>query len=130
MSRIHNDSSEPRGFYRARDGAIFGVCKGLSRHWDISLFWIRAIFILLTLLTGLWPMVIAYVVMALLMKPEPMLPLETDDDREFYNSYTTSREMALRRLKQTYDRLDRRIRQMEDIVTARDYDWESRLHEK
>jgi phage shock protein C len=37
--------------------------------------------------------------------------------------------MALHRLKKTYDNLDRRIRRMEDIVTAKDYDWDYRLRE-
>jgi phage shock protein C len=36
--------------------------------------------------------------------------------------------MAIRRLKRTFDNLDRRIRRIEDIVTARDYEWEQRLN--
>ena len=68
-----------------------------------------------------------YVIAALIMKPEPVLPLETEDEREFYHSYTSSRPMALNRLKKTSERLERRIRRMEDIVTAKDYEWESRL---
>ncbi len=115
--------------YRARDGVIFGVCKGLARHLDFPVFWLRIITVVACLFTAIWPILIAYVITALVMKPEPVIPFESEDDQEFYNSYVSSRTMALGRLKRTFDNLDRRIRRMEDIVTTRDYDWESRLHE-
>jgi phage shock protein C len=115
--------------YRSRTGLILGVCKGLARYFDFSVFWMRAIAVALLLFSGIWPMVIVYVVAALLMKLEPVVPLETEEEQEFYNSYTTSRSMALRRLKRIYDNLDRRIQRMESIVTAREYDWERRFNE-
>ena len=118
---------ERGGLYRARDGWIFGVCKGIANYLDFSVFWCRVIAVVVFIFSGFWPIVVLYLVAALLMKPEPVLPLQSDEDREFYHSYVSSRSMALHRLKQTFDRLERRIRRMEDIVTARDYDWESRL---
>jgi len=120
---------ERRGLYRSRSGIIFGVCKGIAEYLDFSVFWARAIVVVATLFTGIWPIPVLYVLGALLMKPEPVLPLETESDREFYNSYVSSRTMALHRLKRTFDSLDRRLRRMESIITARDYDWERRLNE-
>ena len=64
------------------------------------------------------------------MKLEPVVPFEEDSEREFYDSYVNSRSMALARLKRTYDNLERRIRRMENLVTAREYDWERRLNER
>lgn len=119
--------SEKRGLYRARDGMIFGVCKGMAEYLDFSVFWTRIIAVGVFFLSGFWPIVALYLVAALLMKPEPVLPLESDDEREFYNSYVSSRPMALNRVKQAFDRIERRIRRMEDIVTAREYDWDRRL---
>jgi phage shock protein C len=117
------------GLYRSRRGKILGVCKGLAEYFDFSVFGMRVIAVALLLFSGVWPMVIVYFVAALLMKPEPILPLETEGEQEFYNSYANSRRMALRRLKRTYDNLDRRIQRIESIVTSRDYDWERRLNE-
>jgi len=119
---------ERHGLYRSRSGLIFGVCKGIADYLDVSVFWTRVIVVVATLFTGIWPIPVLYVVAALLMKPEPVLPLETESDREFYNSYISSRTMALHRLKRTFDSLDRRLRRMESIVTAREYDWERRLN--
>lgn len=116
------------GPYRSRNGLILGVCRGLSDYMDFPVFWIRLI--ALIFLSGSGGMAIfIYFVIGILMKPEPVMPLETDEETEFYHSYTMSRSMALGRLKNTFDRLDRRIQRMEHIVTTRDYDWERRLNE-
>ena len=115
------------GLYRSRTGLIVGVCKGVAQYFDFSVFWMRAIAVVLLIVSGIWPMLLVYIVAALLMKPEPVLPLETEEEQDFYNSYTTSRSMALRRLKRIYDHLDRRIQRLESTVTTREYDWERRF---
>ena len=117
------------GLYRSRDGAILGVCKGLAEYFDFPVFWMRVIALVLLVFSGIWPLVIVYFVAALLMKPEPVLPLETAGEQEFYHSYASSHSMALQRLKRLYDTLDRRIHRIEDIVTAPEFDWERRLSE-
>jgi phage shock protein C len=115
------------GLYRSRTGLIIGVCKGVAQYFDFSVFWMRAITVALLVFSGIWPMLIVYIVAALLMKPEPVLPLATEEEQDFYNAYTTSRSMALRRLKRIFDHLDRRIQRMENTVTTREYDWERRF---
>ena len=122
----HNNRNHG-GPYRSRNGLFFGVCRGLADYFDFSAFWMRAICVAAFLLSGFFPVVIAYIMAALLMRLEPVLPLENDRDAEFYNSYSTSRPMALSRLKHTFDSLDRRIQRIESAVTARDYDWDERL---
>jgi phage shock protein C len=117
------------GPYRARDGLLLGVCKGCAQYLEFSAFWLRLIAVVLMFFTGIWPMIIVYFVAALIMKPEPVLPLDSEEDAEFYNTLAASRPMALNRLKTSLERLDRRIRRLEDIVTARDYDWDRRLNE-
>ena len=120
---------QTKGLYRSRNGVIFGVCKGVSDYLDVSVFWTRVIAVLLFFFTGIWPVLGIYILAAFLMKPAPVVPFRGPEDAEFYNSYTSSRTMALQRLKRTFDNLDRRIQRIESIVTARDYDWERRLHE-
>ena len=117
-----------RGLYRSRKGKILGVCRGLGEYFDLSVTGIRVVAVILLIVTGIWPVLAVYFLAAILMKPEPILPLEDEWDEEFYNSFLASRSMALKRLKRTYDHLDRRIRRMEDIVTAREYQWEERFN--
>ena len=117
-----------RCLYRSRDGAIFGVCRGVAEYFELSVGVTRLLTIGACLFTGVWPVVIAYVVAAMILKPKPVVPFQEDGDQEFYESYVNSRTMALQRLKRTFDSLERRIRRIENIVTARDYDWEQRLN--
>lgn len=116
------------GMYRSRDGVILGVCRGIAEYFDFSIFWVRGITILLFLFSGFWPFAALYFVAALLMKPEPVIPIHSNDEQEFYNSYVHSRKGAADRLKRRYRNLERRIQRLEDTVTTREFDWEHRMN--
>jgi len=88
----------------------------------------RVVAVVFFFMTGIFPLIPIYVVAALLMKPEPPRELPSDEE-EFYNSVTTNRKLALSRLSGRLDGLDRRARRIEDIVTARGYDWDRRMRD-
>jgi phage shock protein C len=116
------------GIYRSRSGIILGVCKGLAQHFDFSVFWTRVIALILLCVAGFFPAIGLYLLSALLMKPEPVIPVRNAAEKEFYDSYMYSRQGALQRLKRRYENLQRRIQRMEHIVTSAEYDWENRLN--
>ena len=120
-------SRNNRGLYRSRRGAILGVCRGIAEYFDFSVFWARTIAVILLIVTGFWPVTGLYLLAALLMKPEPVIPISNNSEQEFYDSYTRSRPGAVQRIKRRFDRLERRIRRMEHIVTSPDYDWDDRF---
>jgi phage shock protein C len=126
MKRFHK--IEGGGLYRSRRGAILGVCRGVAEYLDFSVFWTRAIAIVFLIFTGLWPILGLYFLAALLMKPEPPMPIKTEEEEEFYDSYVHSRRGAVDRLKRRYDNLELRIQKMEGSVTAKEFDWERRLN--
>jgi phage shock protein C len=114
-------------FYRSRNGVILGVCRGIAEYFDFSLFWVRAIAVIFLLFTGFWPTLIVYFIAALLMKPEPVIPIHTDEEQEFYDSYVHSRKWATDRIKRRSENLERRLRRLEHTVTSPEFDWEKRL---
>jgi len=124
----YRDDTCSTGPYRSRRGLIFGVCRGLAEYFNCSVFWTRVIVVVAFLMTGFWPVGAAYLVAAVLMTREPWMPLESPREAEFYASCSSSRGLAANRLKRTFESLDRRIRRMEDAVTARDFDWDERLN--
>ena len=126
---IRRASRRRAPLYRARDGMIGGVCKGVARYLDVSVFWTRVIVFVLVLMTGFWPLAGLYILAMLLIKPEPSIPIQTEAEEEFYHSYLGSQRMAFHRLQRVFDKLERRIQRLEDVVTARDYDWEQRLRQ-
>lgn len=116
-----------RGIYRARDGVVFGVCKGLADHFDFPVFWVRMALVIMFIFSGFWPVIGVYLIAAFIMKPEPVKPIANDEEREFYHSYVNSPKSAAERLKRKFRELDRRIRRMEDEVTGREYEWKKRF---
>ena len=123
----NHDKLTRSGIYRSRNGVIFGVCRGLTEHFNFSILWARVIAIIFLLVTGFWPAIGIYLIAALLMKPAPVIPIKTEAEQEFYDSYANSRHLAARRIKRRYENLERRIRRMEHIVTAREFDWDEKL---
>lgn len=60
-----------RGLYRSRGGIVCGVCKGLAEYFDLSVFWLRVIALIVGFSTGVLPSIAVYILAALLMKSEP-----------------------------------------------------------
>jgi phage shock protein C len=118
-----------RRLYRSRDGAILGICKGIATYFDISLFWTRAIAVFLLMVSGFWPTLGAYLLAALLIKPEPVIPFDAEGEETFYDAYAHAPRRAAPGLKKRYDRLERRLRRLEDSVTAKSFDWDRRLRD-
>ncbi len=114
--------------YRSRNGMIMGVCRGVADFFDFRVFWIRLIALILLFSTGFWPTAVIYFIAGFIMKPEPVIPLENIEEKEFYDSYLRSREMAKERIKRRYERLERRIQRLEHAVTTPEFDWEKRFN--
>jgi phage shock protein C len=117
-----------RGLYRSRDGIILGVCRGVADYFDFSAFWIRAILIVVIILTGFWPVIGIYLVAALLMKSEPGVPGKNRPKRNQRGCYRRTGRETSERLKRKWRHLEKRIRRMEDKVTSREFDWNSRFY--
>ena len=127
-TRCRSHSRSEKGLYRSRSGMILGVFKGLANYFDFSVKWLRLIGIIVFIISGLWPIVVLYLLAALVMKQEPIIPLESIDEQEFYDSYTHSRTGSVYRMKRRFENLNRRIQRMEDLVTDKEFDWEQRLN--
>ena len=116
-----------RGLYRSRNGVILGVMRGVAEYFNLSVFWVRTVAVLLLLITGFWPITGLYLLAALLMKPEPVVPIDNESEQEFYDSYTHSRLNAIRRIRHRFDSLERRLQRMEHVITSPEFRWEDRI---
>ena len=114
--------------YRSRNGIVAGVCQGLSDTYGFNVFWLRVIVVALFFMSGIWPVLFVYFLASLVMKPEPVRPIETEEEQDFYDEYINSRPSAARRLKRRYENLERRLQRMEDTVTGREFEWEQKMN--
>ncbi len=124
MSRYSRTSR--RGLYRSSKGVLLGVCRGVADYFDFSVFWIRAIAVILFICTGFWPIVGVYILAALLMKSDPARSgVGKSKPRAGGRQHCTGNDTA-ERLRRKWKHLEKRIRHMEDKVTSREFDWDSR----
>ncbi|UCE56327.1 MAG: PspC domain-containing protein [Desulfobacterales bacterium] len=128
MSR--NSSIHKRGLYRSRNGVILGVCRGFADYFDFSVFWARAIAVILLIFTHFWPAIGLYLLAALLMKSQPATHVRTGSKNGFDSRYTYAKHDMAERLKRKWQHLEKRIRRMEAKVTSREFDWNNRFPEK
>ena len=117
-----------KGLYRSRTGILLGVCRGLAEYFDFSVYWVRAILIVCLILSGFWPIMGLYFLAALIMKPEPAKPVQTNAGKAFYGRYGSSRKEAAERLRRRYEKIERRLRRMEDAVSTKEFDWDRRMN--
>jgi phage shock protein PspC (stress-responsive transcriptional regulator) len=65
---------QPRRLYRLAEGKLLGgVCAGLAAYFGIDVVWVRALWVLMTLFTGVWLLVY---VAALFIVPKAETPAE------------------------------------------------------
>jgi phage shock protein C len=117
-----------RGLYRSRNGVILGVCRGVADYFDFSVFWIRATVVILFICTGFWPIVGVYILAALLMKSDPVRSSASLSQSKTGGRHRCTGNDGAERLKRKWKHLEKRIRNMEDKVTSREFDWNSRFH--
>ena len=128
MRQFHNMCYD-RGLYRSRSGIIMGVCRGVGEYLNFSVFWIRAILIILFLISGFWPVVVLYFLAAILMKSEPVIRPHRHYEEGFCTTYTQSRRPSSDHIRRHQKTLERRLHNLESIVTSKEYDWEERMRD-
>ncbi len=121
-----------RGLYRSRDGEIFGVCKGIADWRDLPVGPIRLAVILLAVFTGFAPIIIIYLLAALILPPEPK-----GSDKRFYDEedissrYQDNRKRTVRDLKREFDNLKQKVSNMEgkifDEERNKEQEWEQKF---
>ena len=116
-----------RRLCRSRNGVIFGVCRGIADYFDFSVFWIRVIMIGIFIATGFFPIIVIYILAALLMKSEPAIKIGGHPKSNDNRAYVYTGQDTAERLKSKWRHLEDRIRRMEDKVTSREYDWNNRF---
>lgn len=92
------------GPYRSRNRVLLGVVGGLADFLDISVFWSRVLVVIAFLFTGFFPIGVLYIVAALLMKKQPLLP--TGCDLEWTERVYKDREKPAGSLDERLARLE------------------------
>jgi phage shock protein C len=114
-----NYTSEKHGLYRSRRGLLFGVCRGIAERLDISVFWTRMATVMVFVFTGFWPVGAVYLLLALLLKKEPIAAVK---------ACRTGESPAARRCRRAEGSLDERMHRMQSAMNSDMQYWDARLN--
>lgn len=124
----HNERTHHRIYRSNTNKVLAGVCGGMAEHFDFNPTGVRLLFALFTFGTGLFWGFIIYLVLAMVMKPAPVESFRNIGEEDFWNTYHASRTTALQKVQQRFDALDRRLQNMESIVTSPTFGMEDELN--
>ncbi len=119
----------PRGLYRSRKGDIFGVCKGIAEWKDLPVGPIRLAVILLAVFTGFAPVIVIYILAALVMPVEPRASEHHSRDHAGAR-YKEHASRTVNDLKREFDNLKAKVTGMESTVFDSECDTEKVWEEK
>lgn len=116
-------------FYLDKENAkLAGVCAGIADHFDWNVKFIRLGWIVATVL---WPpmMIVGYVLIAWLADPKPHAGFSRSDVGTSADIPTPPQPLhrRLSEAKSRFDRLEKRLRTIESVVTSREFQMDSEL---
>ncbi len=119
--------------YRSRRGEIFGVCKGIADWKDLPVGPIRLAVVLIALTTAVVPVLVIYILAALVMPVEPKATEQRFyDDEDIGGRYKENRNRTVNDLKREFDNLKTKVTGMEGKIFDEDRDkekqWEKRFN--
>lgn len=121
-SRPRNGGAPHRLYRNRRDSILFGVCAGIADYLNVSRFGVRLI-VFVSLFFFFPFTVLAYLVLAVFLKPRPDEPAVRDpNEAQFWQSVTLEPGDTLRALRHRFRRLDSRLAHVEREITSKDYD--------
>ena len=111
----------PTGLYRdpAR-GKIAGVCAGLAAYFGVRVTGLRIALVLLSVFGFFGPVLVGYIVLAVLLHTKPEHLFRDSDDEAFWRSVVRRPADTVSGLARRFRDLDQRLARMEHRVTSPD----------
>ena len=124
-----NGSSPRHRLWRDTDrGIIAGVCAGIAGYIGVEPIVVRLVAVL-GLVFFFPPTIVAYVILALVLRPKPPTLYASPDEEAFWRGVGTAPADTLHSLKRKFADLEARLGQMESQVASGDFDLHRRFRD-
>ena len=124
-----NSSSTRHRLWRDTDrGIIAGVCAGIAGYLGVEPIVVRLVAVL-GLVFFFPPTIVAYVILALVLRPKPPTLYASPDEEAFWRGVGTAPADTLHSLKRKFADLEARLGQMESQVASGDFDLHRRFRD-
>ncbi len=116
-------------FYRSRHGEILGVCQGLADWRELPVGPVRLLLIVIAVSTGIFPVLILYIIAGILLPLEPSHRdfSDMEHDEDIKDHYHRNQHHTVNDIKDKFDDLKERVSKMEDDVFDREKDWDQKF---
>jgi len=106
--------------WRDRDrGIIAGVCAGIADYIGVEPIVVRLVVVLGLVFS---PTIVAYVILAVVLRPKPPALYASPDEEAFWRSVGTAPADTLHSLRRKFADLEARLGQMEGQVASGDFE--------
>ena len=117
-----NSSSTRYRLWRDRDrGIIAGVCAGIADYVGVEPIVVRLVTVL-GLIFFFPPTIVAYVILAVALRPKPPALYTSPDEEAFWRGVGTAPADTLHSLRRKFADLEGRLGQMESQVASGDFE--------
>jgi phage shock protein C len=115
-------SPNPHQLYRdPENGKLLGVCAGLADYLGVDVLIIRIATVLGAVFFTM-PVVGAYLLAALLLKPKPPRVYASREEEDFWRTVATKPDVTVAGLRQKFRDVERRLAGMETYVSSKEFE--------
>ncbi len=116
-------SRNPLRLYRdVEHGRIAGVCAGIALYFGVRPKLVRIATILGMVFGFFAPILIVYVILALVLKPVPGRLFASEREEQFWRSVNASPNDTASALRERFRSMDRKLAEMEARATSEEFD--------
>ena len=124
-----NSSSTRYRLWRNRDrGILAGVCAGIADYIGVEPIVVRLVAVL-GLVFFFPPTIVAYIILAIVLRPKPPAIYASADEEAFWRGVGTAPADTLQSLKRKFADLEARLAHMEGQVVSGDFDLHRRFRD-
>lgn len=123
----HNISSIRR---YTRDSKIFGVCSGIAIWADLDINKFRLIAFLVVLFTGFFPGAFIYLILSIIIPSADYDDSYYSRTSSYESPYADEDDRSNDDLRNEYEKLKRKVEDMESSLFDKEKDWDQRFNEK
>lgn len=103
-------------------GVVAGVCAGFAEYFDWNVRLLRAALVIAFLVSGFFPIVLAYLILWYVMDPVAPGTMSDYDGSGGGTPGSPGRGPSMAEVQVRFERLDKRLRSIEECVTDKEFE--------